>query len=125
MSKGTRIIRINEEIKKELSEIIRHDLKDPRINNAFVSVINVDTTSDLKICKIYISVMADKEQKENVIEGLINASGYIRREIAKRINLRNTPELIFKLDDSIEYGIHLSKIIDVIKKDRGDDEAHD
>ena len=73
MSKGTRIIRINEEIKKELSEIIRHDLKDPRINNAFVSVINVDTTSDLKICKIYISVMADKEQKENVIEGLINA----------------------------------------------------
>ena len=69
--------------------------------------------------------MADKEQKENVIEGLINASGYIRREIAKRINLRNTPELIFKLDDSIEYGIHLSKIIDEIKKDSGDDEAHD
>jgi ribosome-binding factor A len=124
MSKGTRIIRINEEIKKELSEIIRNEIKDPRIKDTLVSVVNVDTSSDLKICKIYISVMGDKEQKENVIEGLKNASGFIRREIARRINLRNTPEFIFKLDDSIEYSIHLSRIMDEISHNSGDD-THD
>ncbi|WP_416387160.1 30S ribosome-binding factor RbfA [Defluviitalea raffinosedens] len=115
MAKGSRMIRINEEIKKELSDIIRQDLKDPRINQTMVSVLNVDTTNDLKYCKIYISVMGNEEQKKGVIEGLKNASGFIRREIARRINLRNTPELIFKIDDSIEYGIRLSKIIDDIK----------
>ncbi|KAE9637081.1 30S ribosome-binding factor RbfA [Defluviitalea raffinosedens] len=109
------MIRINEEIKKELSDIIRQDLKDPRIIQTMVSVLNVDTTNDLKYCKIYISVMGNEEQKKGVIEGLKNASGFIRREIARRINLRNTPELIFKIDDSIEYGIRLSKIIDDIK----------
>jgi ribosome-binding factor A len=115
LAKGSRMIRINEEIKKELSDIIRQDLKDPRINQTMVSVLNVDTTNDLKYCKIYISVMGNEEQKKGVIEGLKNASGFIRREIARRINLRNTPELIFKIDDSIEYGIRLSKIIDDIK----------
>ena len=115
MAKGSRMIRINEEIKKELSDIIRQDLKDPRINQTMVSVLNVDTTNDLKYCKIYISVMGNEDQKKGVIEGLKNASGFIRREIARRINLRNTPELIFKIDDSIEYGIRLSKIIDDIK----------
>ncbi|WP_330576498.1 30S ribosome-binding factor RbfA [Defluviitalea raffinosedens] len=115
MAKGSRMIRINEEIKKELSDIIRQDLKDPRIIQTMVSVLNVDTTNDLKYCKIYISVMGNEEQKKGVIEGLKNASGFIRREIARRINLRNTPELIFKIDDSIEYGIRLSKIIDDIK----------
>ena len=115
------MIRINEEIKKELSDIIRQDLKDPRINQTMVSVLSVDTTNDLKYCKIYISVMGDEEQKKGAIEGLKSANGFIRREIARRINLRNTPELIFKLDDSIEYGIRLSKIIDDININTEDD----
>ncbi|NLK20806.1 MAG: 30S ribosome-binding factor RbfA [Epulopiscium sp.] len=121
MSKSSRMTRINEEIKKEISDIIRQDLKDPRINQLMVSVINVDTTNDLKHCKVYISVMGDKNQKEGVLEGLKSAGGFIRREIARRINLRNTPEFIFKLDDSIEYGIHLSKILDDINQDAKED----
>ncbi|WP_058485196.1 30S ribosome-binding factor RbfA [Defluviitalea phaphyphila] len=115
MPKGSRMIRINEEIKRELSDIIRQDLKDPRINQVMVSVVSVNTTNDLKYSKIYISVLGNDEQKEAVLEGLKSAGGFIRREIARRINLRNTPELIFKIDDSIEYGIHLSKIIDNVK----------
>lgn len=121
MSKETRMIRINEEIKREISEIIRHDLKDPRINNTMVSVVNVNTTNDLKYSKVYISVMGNEEQKEDVINGLKSARGYIRREIAKRINLRNTPELLFQLDDSIEYGMHLSDILNKINHNTGDD----
>ncbi|NLK97015.1 MAG: 30S ribosome-binding factor RbfA [Epulopiscium sp.] len=115
------MIRINEEIKKELSDIIRQDLKDPRINQTMVSVLNVDTTNDLKYCKIYISIMGDEEQKQGVIDGLKSASGFIRREIARRINLRNTPELIFKMDDSIEYGIRLSKLIHDVNSNTEDD----
>ncbi|WP_425278637.1 30S ribosome-binding factor RbfA [Defluviitalea saccharophila] len=121
MAKGSRMIRINEEIKKELSDIIRQDLKDPRINQTMVSVLNVDTTNDLKYCKIYISIMGDEEQKQGVIDGLKSASGFIRREIARRINLRNTPELIFKMDDSIEYGIRLSKLIHDVNSNTEDD----
>jgi len=121
LAKGSRMIRINEEIKKELSDIIRQDLKDPRINQTMVSVLNVDTTNDLKYCKIYISIMGDEEQKQGVIDGLKSASGFIRREIARRINLRNTPELIFKMDDSIEYGIRLSKLIHDVNSNTEDD----
>jgi ribosome-binding factor A len=120
LAKGSRMIRINEEIKKELSDIIRQDLKDPRINQNMVSVINVDTTNDLKYCKINISVMGNNKQKHEAIEGLKSAGGFIRREIAKRINLRNTPELLFKLDDSIEYGMHLSKLIDNVNNNTKD-----
>jgi ribosome-binding factor A len=111
-----RITRINEAIKKELSELIRSEIKDPRVNEAMVSVIDVETTNDLKIAKVYISVL-QATKKEDVLQGLQAAQGYIRKEVARRINLRNTPEFLFKLDESIEYGMQMSKMISDVMKD--------
>ena len=113
MKSNNRMIRINDEIKKEVSEIIRSELKDPRIG-LITSVLKVETTNDLKYCKIYVSILGDDEKKGETIEGLKNASGFIRKQIAVRINLRNTPELKFILDNSLEYGFKISKIIDDI-----------
>ncbi len=115
MKNNNRITRVNDEILKEVSNIIRSELKDPRIG-VMTSVIRVDTTQDLKYCKIYISVLGNDEEKKKVIEGLKNANGFIRHLLAERINLRYTPELTFKLDDSVEYGIKMSKLIDEISK---------
>lgn len=112
-----RLTRINEEMRKEISEIIRTEIKDPAVQDAMISVISVDTTNDLKTAKVYISVLQDNKKQE-VLAGLQKAQGYIRREVAHRINLRNTPELLFKLDESIERGIEMSKLIsDVMAKD--------
>lgn len=112
-----RLVRINEEMKKEIAQVIRTDIKDPAVRKAMVSVVDVDTTNDLKTAKVYISVLQDNKKKE-VLQGLTKAQGYIRREIARRINLRNTPELIFKLDESIGHGIEMSQLIDhVMAKD--------
>ena len=111
MKKGSnRMIRINDEIQKEISEIIRSDLKDPRIG-VITSVLKVDTTNDLKYCKVYISVLGDDAKKEEVISVLKNASGFIRSLIANRINLRLTPEFKFILDDSLEYSFKIDGII--------------
>ena len=116
-------IRINGEVQKALSEIIRSDLKDPRIH-PMTSVVQVSVTPDLKICKAYISVLADEEQAKDTIRGLKSAEGFIRRMLAKTINLRNTPELTFVLDESIEYGVTMSKLIDEVthKEDKKDEE---
>lgn len=113
MKNNNRMIRINDEIKKEVSEIIRSQLKDPRIG-VMTSVLKVETTNDLKYCKIYVSVLGDDEKKEEVMVGLKNASGFIRHLLAERINLRLTPQLNFILDDSLEYSIRISKIIEDI-----------
>lgn len=113
MKSGNRMIRINDEIKKEVSEIIRFELKDPRVG-AITSVIKAETTNDLKYCKIFVSILGDEQRKAETMEGLKNASGFIRKQIAFRINLRNTPEFKFVLDDSLEYSIKISKIIDDI-----------
>ena len=110
MKNNNRMIRINDEIKKELSEILRADMKDPRIG-VITSVIKVDTTNDLKYCKVYISVLGNDEKKAEVMEVLKKASGYIRSLIANRINLRITPEFRFILDDSLEYSFKIDKII--------------
>jgi ribosome-binding factor A len=99
-----RIYRISEEIKREISNIIQNDLKDPRLPE-FVSVLSVDTTRDLRYAKVYVSVYGNEEEKKKAMEGLKNAAGFIRREIGQRIKLRYTPELLFELDNSIEYGI--------------------
>ena len=115
MKNNTRMIRINDEIKKELSEIIRSELKDPRIAT-MTSVLKVDTTNDLKYCKVYISVLGDEKQKEDVITGLKNASGFIRKQDATRINLRSTPQFKLEIDDSLEYTISISKLIDEVNK---------
>ena len=113
MKTNNRMIRINDEIKKEVSEIIRSELKDPRIG-IITSVLKTETTNDLKYCKIFISILGDDEKKKETLEGLKNASGFIRKQVAERINLRNTPELKFILDDSLEYSFKISKIIDDI-----------
>ncbi len=116
MKNNNRISRINDEILKEVSQIIRSEVKDPRIG-AMTTVIRVDTTQDLKYCKIYVSVLGNEEDKKSVMEGLKNASGFIRRLIAQRVNLRFTPELIFKLDESTEYAVRMNQLIDQISKD--------
>jgi len=109
--------RINGEVLKELSNIIRSEIKDPRIN-PMTSVVAVEVAPDLKTCKAYISVLGDEQSQKDTITGLKSAEGYIRRELARTVNLRNTPEIKFILDQSIEYGINMSKLIDeVTQKD--------
>lgn len=107
--------RINGEVQRELSRIISREIKDPRIA-PMTSVVDAVVTSDLKQCKAYISVLGDQKAKEDTLKGLRSAVGYIRRELAHSINLRNTPEITFILDDSIEYGVEMSKKIDELNK---------
>ncbi len=113
--------RINGEVLKELSNIIRSEIKDPRIN-PMTSVVSVEVAPDLKTCKAYISVLGDEKSQQDTIAGLKSAEGYIRRQLARTVNLRNTPEIKFILDQSIEYGINMSKLIDEVTKK--DDESH-
>lgn len=108
--------RINGEVHRELSNIIRGEIKDPRIN-PMTSVVAVEVAPDLKTCKAYISVLGDEESQKDTLKGLRSAEGYIRRELARNINLRNTPEITFILDQSIEYGVKMSKMIDDVTKD--------
>ncbi len=103
--------RINGEVHKELSNIIRGEIKDPRIH-PMTSVVAVEVAPDLKSCKAYISVLGDEEAQKNTIAGLKSAEGYIRTKLARTVNLRNTPEIRFILDQSIEYGVNMSKLID-------------
>ena len=105
--------RINEEVMRELSNIIRGDIKDPRIH-PMTSVVAVEVAPDLKTCKAYISVLGDEKAQKDTLEGLKSAEGYVRMKLAKNVNLRNTPEVRFILDQSIEYGVNMSKKIDEI-----------
>ena len=105
--------RINGEVQRELANIIRGGIKDPRIS-PLTSVVAVEVAPDLKTCKAYISVLGDSEAQKATLEGLKSAEGYIRRELAHTVKLRNTPEIRFILDQSIEYGVHMSKIIDEV-----------
>lgn len=102
--------RINAEVQRELSRIISQEIKDPRIHPV-TSVVACEVAPDLKTCKAYISVLGTEEDMENTKKGLMNASGYIRRELARSVNLRNTPEITFIMDQSIEYGVNMSKKI--------------
>ena len=114
--------RINGEVLKELSNIIRSEIKDPRINH-MTSVVAVEVAPDLKTCKAYISVLGDEKSQKDTITGLKSAEGYIRRQLARTVNLRNTPEIRFILDQSIEYGINMSKLIDEVTEH--DNKMHD
>lgn len=105
--------RINGEVQRVLAEIIRSDIKDPRIH-PMTSVVTVTVAPDLKTCKAYISVLGDDKAAEDTLAGLKSASGYIRKELARQINLRNTPEITFVMDQSIAYGINMSKKIDEV-----------
>ena len=106
---SNRIGRINEEIQKELSALFR-TLKDPRVQGGMVTITHVDTTTDLRYSRIFVSVL-DKEQEKDVLRGLKSAAGYLRHELGAAIRLRYTPELQFVADDSIEYGAHILEML--------------
>lgn len=106
--------RVGEQIKKELSQLIQSELKDPRIG--FVTVTGVDVTNDLSQAKVYLSVFGDDEQKSNSLKAIEKANGFLRSELGKAIRLRHTPELIFKFDESVAYGSHIEKLLGEIGK---------
>jgi len=106
-------LRINEEVMRELSNIIRGGIKDPRIH-PLTSVVSVEVAPDLKTAKAYISVLGDEKAQQDTLAGLKSAEGYIRRELAHSVNLRNTPQITFIMDQSIEYGIRMSQMIDEV-----------
>lgn len=105
--------RINGEVQRVLAEIIRGDIKDPRIS-PWTSVVAVEVAPDLKSCKAWISVLGDDEARQNTLQGLKSAEGYIKRQLARIINLRNTPDITFVADQSIEYGVNMSHRIDEV-----------
>ena len=113
--------RINGEVQRELSRIISREIKDPRIA-PMTSVVDAVVTSDLKQCKAYISVLGNDEDKEKTKKGLASAASHIRSLLAKSLNLRNTPELTFYIDDSIEYGVNMSKKIDELIEKESENE---
>lgn len=109
--------RIAGEMQKEIADIIRNSIKDPRLPS-LISVTGVRVTKDLRYARVYVSVFGSEKEKSDAMAALKNASGFVRREIGQRVQLRYTPEITFLLDDSIEHGIHISKLIDeTIKSD--------
>jgi ribosome-binding factor A len=105
--------RVGEQIKKELSQLIQSGLKDPRVG--FVTVTGVDVTNDLSQAKVYLSVFGDAEQQADSLRAIEKAGGFLRSELGKAIRLRHTPELIFKIDESVAYGSHIEKLLGEIK----------
>ncbi len=117
--------RINTEVQRELSNILRGGIKDPRVA-PWTSVVAVEVAPDLKTSKAYISVLGDEKAQADTIAGLQSAEGYIRRELARTLNMRNTPEIKFVLDQSIEYGVNMSRKIDEVTrnmKTEGEEDA--
>ncbi|MCM1045874.1 MAG: 30S ribosome-binding factor RbfA [Candidatus Gastranaerophilales bacterium] len=105
--------RVNGEVQRVLADIIRGEIKDPRIS-PWASVLAVEVAPDLKSCKAWISVLGDDQARESTLEGLKSAEGFVRRQLAQKLNLRNTPEITFMMDQSIEYGIHMTQKIDQV-----------
>ena len=122
---SNRIGRINEEIQKELSSLIRN-LKDPRVQDTMISITHVETTPDLRWAKVYVSFLQEERAKD-AMAGLKSAGGYLRRELGSALNLRYTPELNWALDDSITYGAKMMKLINSlgVEKDESTDESAD
>lgn len=107
--------RVNGEVQRVLADVIRGEIKDPRIS-PLTSVVAVEVSPDLKTCKAWISVLGDEKAQEDTLAGLKSAEGFIKNKIAKTINLRNTPEITFIMDQSIAYGVSMSKKIDDVTK---------
>lgn len=108
--------RINEEVKKEISSIIRNDIKDPRLT-AMISVTQVNVTKDLRYAKVFVSIFSkNEEEKESTFLALKSSSGFIRRELGHKVKLRYTPEILFELDNSIERGMHIDALIEKTKE---------
>lgn len=107
--------RINEEVKREISNLIRNEIKDVRLT-AMISVTAVKVTKDLRYAKVYVSIFAkDEEEKSSNLEALKNAAGFVRHEIAQRVNLRHSPQILFELDDSIDYGMKIDSLLEKAK----------
>ncbi|MBO5055216.1 MAG: 30S ribosome-binding factor RbfA [Lachnospiraceae bacterium] len=113
--------RINGEVQRVLAEVIRGEIKDPRIS-PLTSVVAVEVAPDLKSCKAWISVYGDEKAQADTLEGLRSAEGYIKNQLAKQINLRNTPEIRFIVDESIAYGVRMSKLIDDVVGSEGNED---
>ena len=118
-----KIERINEDIQRALASLITN-VKDPRVNQGMLSITGVHTTGDLRYCKVYVSVLGLQSEKE-LLKGLKSASGYLRRELGARLDLRYTPELVFELDRSIEHGAHISKLISELELSETEEAAHE
>ena len=120
---SNRIIRINEEIQKELSALIRN-LKDPRVRDTMISITRVETTPDLRFTKVYVSFLQE-DKAADAMKGLQSGSGYLRRELGHNLNLRHTPQIMWALDDSITYGAKMLKLINSleVKPDEPSDES--
>ena len=116
---SNRIGRINEEIQKELSSLIRN-LKDPRVQDTMISITHVETTPDLRYAKVYVSFLQE-DRAEGALKGLKSAGGYLRRELGRALQLRYTPELVWALDDSITYGAKMLKLINSLEVDKNGD----
>ena len=114
-NKSNRMYKVDEELKKEISNIISLELKNPHLTG-LISVTGVKTTPDLRFAKVFVSMINEKNKKEN-LKILKHSSGYIRSEVARRVNLRTTPELIFEFDESLEYGSRIDEILKDITKD--------
>ena len=108
-----KIGRTTEDIHRELSAILR-EVKDPRVGDCLLSVVRVEVTNDLSYCTVYVSTMEGLDRTKTAVQGLKSAAGYIRRELARTVNMRNTPEIRFILDQSIEYGVNISRKIDEV-----------
>ncbi|MFX3618503.1 MAG: 30S ribosome-binding factor RbfA [Sporolactobacillus sp.] len=113
-----RVHRVAEQMKKEMGDIIEHRIKDPRVG--FVTVTGVDLTGDLQEATVYVSVLGNDEKKDATLAGLAKAKGFIRSEIGKRIRLRKTPEIQFKFDQSVEYGNHIDRLINDLRRNDGE-----
>jgi len=111
--------RINGEVQKVLADVIRAEIKDPRIH-PFTSVVAVEVAPDLKTCKAWISVLGDEKARKDTLAGLKSAEGFIKNKLAKTINLRNTPVITFVMDESIEYGVAMTKLIQDVNKNNAD-----
>jgi len=114
----SRLARISEEIKREVSDIIMNELKDPRIP-IMTSITKVEVTNDLKYAKVYVSILGDEDTIKNAFDGLNSAAGFVRKEIGTRIRLRYTPQIVFVRDDSIEYQAHISQLLHEIEHSDG------
>lgn len=117
--------RIEAEMKKEISLLMANEIKDPRLS-AMASITAIELTNDLSQAKIFISVLGDREDKENSLAGLESSKGFIKKELGNRLKLRHIPDLIFKLDETIEHGLYMDKLIDeVIKRDNENRKNHE
>ncbi len=111
-----KIGRITEDVRRELTAVLR-EVKDPRVGDCLLSVVRVEVTNDLSYCTVYVSTMEGMDRTKTAVQGLKSAAGYIRRELGRRLSLRHVPELIFKPTDSIEYGAHISKVLNDLEKE--------